>query len=257
VLAEISQQNVNVLIAFGGGIVSFLSPCVLPIVPAYLSLVTGLSVGELTETGRDGDQVRRIVIDTSLFVAGFTTVFVLLGLLSTTLGQTVLRNQETLTRVSGVLVIAMALYLAGSQLLMAPRLYGEARFHPHLDRFGPFAAPVAGAAFGLGRTPCIGPVLAAVLGVAAQSGDEVRGVALLVAYSVGLGIPFLLVGLGLGRFAGALGWVQRHSKAITLVSAAFLFAFGVLLVTGRFELLTARLTDVLDALGLRRLVTLG
>jgi cytochrome c-type biogenesis protein len=241
VLAEISQQNVNVLIAFGGGIVSFLSPCVLPIVPAYLSLITGLSVGELTETGHDNEQIRRIVIDTSLFVAGFTVVFVILGLISTTLGQTVLRNQETLTRVSGVLVIAMALYLAGSQLLMAPRLYGEARFHPHLERFGPFAAPVAGA----------------VLGVAAQSGDEVRGVALLVAYSVGLGIPFLLVGLGLGRFAGALGWVKRHSKAITLVSAAFLFAFGVLLVTGRFELLTARLTDVLDALGLRRLVTLG
>jgi cytochrome c-type biogenesis protein len=256
-LAEISQQNVNVLIAFGGGIVSFLSPCVLPIVPAYLSLITGLSVGELTETGHDGDQVRRIVIDTSLFVAGFTAVFVALGLISTAFGQTVLRNQETLTRVSGVLVIAMALYLAGSQLLMAPTLYGEARFHPHLDRFGPFAAPVAGVAFGLGWTPCIGPVLAAVLGVAAQSGDEIRGAALLIAYSLGLGVPFLLVGLGLGRFAGPLGWVKRHSKAITLVSAAFLFGFGVLLVTGRFELLTARLTDLLDALGLRRLVTLG
>lgn len=256
-LAAISQENVNVLVAFGGGVVSFLSPCVLPIVPAYLSLITGLSVGELTETGRDPDQVRRIAVDTLLFVAGFTVVFVLLGLISTAVGQSVLRNQETLTRVAGVLVIAMALYLAGSQLLTAPSLYGEARFHPHLDRFGPFAAPVAGAAFGLGWTPCIGPVLAAVLGVAAQSGDEVRGVSLLVAYSLGLGLPFLLVGLGLGRLTGPLGWVKRHSRAITLVSAAFLLLFGILLVTGRFEVLTARLTDLLDALGLRRLVTLG
>jgi cytochrome c-type biogenesis protein len=256
-LAEISQQNVNVLIAFGGGIVSFLSPCVLPIVPAYLSLITGLSVGELRESDRTGDQLRRIAIETGLFVAGFTVVFVVLGLISTAIGQTVLRNQATLTRISGVLVILMAIYLAGSQLLRAPGLYGEARFHPHLQRFGPFAAPIAGAAFGLGWTPCIGPVLAAVLGVAAQSGDEARSVVLLIAYSLGLGLPFLLVGLGLGRLAAPLDWVKRNSRAITLVSAAFLFGFGLLLVFNRFELLTARLTDGLEALGLRRLVTLG
>jgi cytochrome c-type biogenesis protein len=257
VVAEISQQNVNVLIAFGGGIVSFLSPCVLPIVPAYLSLITGLSVGELRETGRTTEQLRRITVDTGLFVAGFTVVFVLLGLISTALGQTVLRNQETLTRLSGVLVILMAVYLAGSQLVRAPALYPDARFHPHLERFGPFAAPVAGAAFGLAWTPCIGPVLAAVLGVAAQSGDEVRGVALLVAYSLGLGVPFLLVGLGLGRLAGPLAWVRRHSRAITLVSAAFLFVFGLMLVFNRFEVLTARLTDFLEWIGLDRLVSLG
>jgi len=257
VLAEISQQNINLLIAFGGGIVSFLSPCVLPIVPAYLSLITGLSVGELAETGRTGDQLRRITIETCLFVAGFTVVFVALGLISTALGQTVLRNQATLTRVSGVLVIAMALYLAGSQLVRAPALYPEARFHPHLERFGPFAAPVAGVAFGLAWTPCIGPVLAAVLGVAAQTGDELRGASLLVAYSIGLGVPFLLVGLALGRLAGPLAFVRRHARTITLVSAAFLFVFGLLLVFDRFELLTARLSDALDAVGLDGLVTLG
>ena len=185
-------------------------------------------------------------------------VFVLLGLISTTVGQTVLRNQATLTRVSGVLVIVMARVPRG---LAAPaaRRASTARpaSIPHLDRFGPFAAPVAGAAFGLGWTPCIGPVLAAVLGVAAQSGDEARRVLLLVAYSVGLGLPFLLVGLALGRFAAPLELGEAHSRAITLVSAAFLFAFGLLLVFNRFELLTARLTDGLEALGLRRLVTLG
>lgn len=256
-LAEISQQNINLLIAFGGGIVSFLSPCVLPIVPAYLSLITGLSVGELRETGRTGDQVRRITIDTCGFIGGFTVVFVALGLISTTVGQSLLQNQETLTRVSGVLVIAMAVYLAGSQLVRAPALYQEARFHPHLERFGPVAAPVAGAAFGLGWTPCIGPVLAAVLGVAAQTGDQVRGASLLLAYSIGLGVPFLLLGLAFGRLAGPLAFVRRHSRTITLVSAAVLFAFGLLLVFDRFDVLTARLSDALQAIGLDGLVTLG
>ena len=253
VLAEISPNNVNALIAFGGGIVSFLSPCVLPIVPGYLSLVTGLSVGELRERGRA--DLGRIARTTALFIAGFTVVFVTLGLISTAVGKTLLRNQDTLTRVSGGLVILMALYLAGSQLLRAPRLYQEARFHPHLERFGPFAAPVAGAAFGLGWTPCIGPVLAAVLTVAADSHDTTRGALLLVAYSAGLGIPFLVVGLG--RLAGPLGWVKRHSRAITLTSAALLGAFGVVLVLNRLPLLTARLTEGLEAIGLKRLVELG
>lgn len=254
ILADVTQQNVNVLIAFGGGIISFLSPCVLPVVPAYLSLMTGLSVGELQEA--KGADLARIARTTLLFVAGFTAVFVLLGLVSTSVGQSVFRNQIMLTRVAGVMVILMALYLAGSQLVMVPALYQEARFQPRLDRLGPFAAPVAGAAFGLGWTPCIGPVLGAVLSVAATS-NTVHGASLLLAYSAGLGVPFLIVGLGLGRLAGPLAWVKRHSKAITLVSAAFLFGFGVLLLTNRFSMLTARLTDLLDSLGLRRLIELG
>ena len=135
----------------------------------------------------------------------------------------------------------MALYLAGSQLLTTPRLYREFRFHPHLERFGPFAAPVAGAAFGLGWTPCIGPVLAAVLAVASAQGETAKGASLLVAYSLGLGLPFLLVGLGVGRFAPALNWVKRHSRAITLVSAALLAVFGVILLLDRLPLVDVRL----------------
>ena len=190
----VSRSNVNVLVAFGGGIISFLSPCVLPIVPGYLSLVTGLTMGELEEP--DARRLMRIAINTGLFVLGFTVVFVALFLTTWSVSDVVFRNQETLTRVSGALVLLMALYLAGSQLLTTPRLYQEFRFHPHLERFGPFAAPVAGAAFGLGWTPCIGPVLAAVLAVANAQGETGRGASLLIAYSLGLGLPFLLVGLG-------------------------------------------------------------
>src|SRR5262249_57901873 len=204
--------------------ISFVSPCVLPIVPGYLSLVTGLSVGEIREQQRH--YLKRIAINTALFVLGFTVVFVLLGLITTAAGSALFRNQETLTRLSGALVLLMAAYLAGSQILTTPRLYQEYRFHPHLERFGPVAAPVAGAAFGLGWTPCIGPVLGAVLGFALNGQDIGRATLLLVAYSLGLGFAFLAVGLGMGRLTHALAWFRRHSRAITLVSSSILAVFG-------------------------------
>jgi cytochrome c-type biogenesis protein len=250
-----ATRPLYVFSAFGAGVISFLSPCVLPIVPAYLSLITGLSVGDV----REGNVkvLPRIAYDTALFIAGFTVVFVLLGLITTAAGEALFENQETLTRISGALVILMAVYLAGSQLLMTPRMYQEFRFHPHLERFGPVAAPVAGIAFGLGWTPCIGPVLGTVLTFAAQGQDLVRATVLLVAYSLGLGVSFLAVGLGLGKLATPLDWVKRHSRAITLVSAAILFFFGVVLLTDNLSQVTAKLTNLMDDLGLDRLVNLG
>jgi cytochrome c-type biogenesis protein len=255
ILAAVTPDNVGVLVAFGGGIVSFLSPCVLPIVPGYLSLVTGLSVGELREG--DSRPLVRIAVNTGLFVAGFTLVFTLLFLATTTVSDALARNQETLTRFAGALVLLMALYLAGSQLLMAPGLYRDVRFHPHLERFGPFAAPVAGAAFGLGWSPCLGPVLASITAVAASQGETARGAMLLIAYSLGLGVPLLVCGLALGRLTNVLAWFREHSRAITLASAALLAAFGVLLMLDRLTWVTARLVDGLDAIGLDELVTLG
>jgi cytochrome c-type biogenesis protein len=228
---------------------------VLPIVPAYLSLITGLTVGDLEEG--DTKVLPRIAVDTGLFVAGFTVVFVLLGLITTGLGDALFQNQETLTRISGALVILMALYLAGSQILMAPRVYQEFRFHPQLDRFGKAATPIAGAAFGLGWTPCIGPVLGAVLTFAAQGQSLARATLLLVAYSAGLGCSFLAVGLAFGKLTTPLRWVKQHSRAITFASAAVLFFFGVVLLTDNLSQVTARLTEWMDDLGLSRLVELG
>ena len=250
-----ASSDLYVLIAFGGGIISFLSPCVLPIVPGYLSLVSGLTLGEIEEAR--ATTLRRIAVTTGLFVLGFTVVFVLLGLATTAISDTLFQNQETLTRISGGLVLLMAAYLAGSQLLTTPRMYQEFRFHPHLERFGPIAAPVAGVAFGLGWTPCIGPILGTVLGFAAQGQEIGRAAVLLTAYSLGLGVSFLAVGLAFGRFAAPLAWVKRHSRALTLVSAAVLAVFGVILLTDSLPTVTARLSDAMDSLGLRGLVELG
>jgi cytochrome c-type biogenesis protein len=251
----VATENVTVLAAFGGGLVSFLSPCVLPIVPAYLSVITGLDVAEV----RQGDRrhLPRIAWHTGLFVAGFSAVFVLLGLSATAFGQVAFRNRSVITRISGLFILAMALYVLGSLVLRAPGLYQERRFHPDLSRFGPFAAPVAGVAFGFGWTPCIGPVLTSVLALAATQHGVARATGLLAAYSAGLGLPFLATGLAFGRLAGALGFVKRHSAAITASSAVALGAFGVLLAFDRLVWLTNRLQDGLTAIGLGGLLKLG
>jgi cytochrome c-type biogenesis protein len=256
VIAANVNSNLYLLTAFGGGVISFLSPCVLPMVPGYLSLVTGLSVGEIQE-GSSPHYLKRIAINTGLFVLGFTVVFVLLGLLTTTLGNALFTNQETLTRLSGGLVLLMACYLAGSQILTTPSLYQEVRFHPHLERFGPVAAPVAGAAFGLGWQPCIGPVLGAVLGFAAVGDNIARAALLLVAYSLGLGLSFLMVGLAMGKLTRTLNWFKRHSRAITFVSAGILAIFGIILLTDQLQPVTAHIIEGLRDNGFSWLVDAG
>lgn len=249
------MSDVGYVAAFGGGVVSFASPCVLPVVPGYLSMVTGLDVAEL----RAGDRrhALRIIRDTGLFVLGFGTVFVLLGLGTSAFGGTLFRNQILLTRISGLVVVTMALFLVGSLVLKAPWLYQELRFHPSPSRLGPFAAPVTGAAFGFGWTPCIGPILGSVLAVAGASGQASRGAVLLALYSLGLGLPFLIVGLALGRLGGALSWVRRHTTAITVASASVLALLGILLMFNGLTRITSDTQSLFRSIGLGRLVTVG
>lgn len=242
-------------VAFGGGVVSFLSPCVLPMVPAYLSLVTGLDVATLQEGRRE--HTGAIVRTTGFFIAGFGAVFVLLGLTATSVSSVLFRNQETLTRISGAVMLAMALFLVGSLFLRAPWLYQERRFHPQLGRFGTAAPLVAGAAFGFGWTPCIGPVLGSIYGIASATGRVWAGATLLATYTLGLGIPFLLSGLALGRLQGAFAAVKRHFPLVVGASAAVIGAFGVLLILDSFTVFTSELQQFLDAVGLDWVVELG
>lgn len=249
------MNDVSFVAAFAGGVVSFLSPCVLPLVPAYLSIITGLDVAEVQSGSRR--HLVRITRDTGLFVLGFGTVFVLLGLSATAVGGAMFRNQDVLTRVSGLVVVAMSLFLVSSLLLKSPWLYREMRVHPNASRLGPFTAPVLGAAFAFGWTPCIGPVLGSVLALAAAGGDTARGGLLLATYSAGLAVPFLATGLAFARFTGLFGAVKRHFTALTLGSATVLGFFGVLLTFDRLTWVTSQLQAGLGAIGLDVLVTLG
>ena len=254
--SRISDVNgLAYLAALGGGIVSFLSPCVLPLVPGYLSIVTGLDIAVLE--GDAGAHTKRIVGTTALFVAGFGTVFVLLGLTASGIGQPLRVHQEMLTRISGALMLGMALFLLGSLYLRAPWLYQEKRFHPELGKYGAALPLVAGAAFGFGWSPCFGPILGSILGIAATQQRVWAGATLLAAYSIGLGLPFLITGLALQRVSGALGWVKQHFPAIVVGSSLVLAGFGLLLMFDELSRLSGDLSRALTDAHLDWLVNLG
>lgn len=247
--------GITYLAAFGGGLISFLSPCVLPLVPGYLTIITGVEI--TSEERATPGRLARIARQTLLFIGGFSAVFVLLGMTATTIGSTLFANVVLLTRISGVVLLVMAAYLVGSLVAKSPWLYQDKRAHPQLERFGPFAAPVAGVAFGFGWTPCIGPVLTSVLAVAATRSRASEGAALLAVYSAGLGIPFLVTGLAFGRMRGLFVWLRRHLPAVTWATAGSLAVFGALLVTNRLLWVTTQLQNGLRAVGLEELIFLG
>ncbi|MGH3796516.1 MAG: cytochrome c biogenesis CcdA family protein [Pseudonocardiaceae bacterium] len=236
---------VAVPIAIAAGLVSFLSPCVLPLVPGYLSFITGLSAAELgvvapgEPRSEDGGSVvvatrtaGRVVLGSCLFVLGLAVVFVSLGAAFGGLGAALRTHQEGLTRVLGVITIALGLFFAGAfQRLRIANT--ELRFH-RTPTAGLAGAPLLGIMFGLGWTPCIGPTLSAVLGLAASTDQAtaIRGAGLAFAYCIGLGIPFVIVGLAFQRSMSALAVVKRHYRAVMFVGGALLVVLGILEVTG-------------------------
>lgn len=248
-------SNVSLLAAFAGGVASFSSPCVLPLVPAYLSIVTGFDVtrpaeprpgAETTDTAsavalepKSRRGLGRITRDTGLFILGFATIFVLLGLSASALGRSVIHQQGLLTRISGLIIVVMALFMFATLLSNSPGLYREWRPHPRLARMGPFAAPVAGAAFAFGWTPCVGPILASVLALSTQQGHVVSTAVLLSVYSLGLGAPFLAVAIFFDRVRGPLAWLRRHGRGVTIISATVLLVLGFLLILDRLSLITS------------------
>ena len=213
-------------VAFVAGLLSFLSPCVLPLVPSYVGFITGMTLPEIS--GRR----RAALIHALLFVAGFSLVFVLLGASATALGRALNHYQVWLQRVGGVLIILFGVLCLG--VFRINLLSQERRLHLERKPIGYLGSALVGIAFGAGWTPCIGPVLGGILGLAATSGDVARGMQLLAVYSAGLAIPFLIAAVAVERF---LDWFQRFRRYIPWVmrfSGILLIVVGILLVTGEF-----------------------
>ncbi|MFJ6635367.1 cytochrome c biogenesis CcdA family protein [Streptomyces sp. NPDC091376] len=215
-------------IAVLGGLVSFFSPCVLPLVPGYLSYVTGV-------TGTDLEQARRgrMAAGAGLFVLGFSAVFISGGALFGYFGWTLQEHRETLTRVLGVLMVLMGVFFMGLMPFLTQR---EFRFHKR-PATGLVGAPVLGALFGIGWTPCIGPTLASVQALAAQEASAGRGALLTAAYCLGLGLPFVLAAVAFRKALGAFGWVKRHYAWVMRIGGGMMIVTGLLLLTGMWDIL--------------------
>ncbi|MEU5895874.1 MULTISPECIES: cytochrome c biogenesis protein CcdA [Streptomyces] len=213
-------------VALLGGLVSFFSPCVLPLVPGYLSYVTGVGGQDLGEARRG-----RMAAGAGLFVAGFTVVFVSATVFFGALGRTLKEHQSVINTTLGVVMIALGLFFMGLMPWLTQR---EFRFHKR-PAVGLAGAPVVGALFAVGWTPCIGPTLASVMALSADSANAERGAILGVAYSLGLGIPFILAAVAFRKTLGAFGWVKRHYAWVMRVGGIMMIATGLLLVTGAWD----------------------
>ena len=225
------------LLAFAAGVVSFASPCVLPLAPGYLSYVTGLTGAEIAGEEREGTTTvavkSRVLLGSVLFVVGFSVVFVSYGLLFGGLGSLLLEYQTIISRVLGVIVIIMGLSFMG----VIPGMQREWRLH-RMPSYSVWGAPVLGVLFGLGWTPCIGPALTAVQSLAFTEASAARGALLSFVYCLGLGLPFILLGLLFRQAAGTLAWVRRHYALIMRIGGALLVAIGLLLVSGMWDTIT-------------------
>jgi cytochrome c-type biogenesis protein len=213
------------------GLISFLSPCVLPLVPPYLGFLGGTMVSQVTaDDGLESSAWRRVVLGSVFFVLGFTTVFVALGAGASAFGQLIQAYQGPLAKAAGVIIILFGLHFLG--LFRIPLLYREARFEAHTQGASLAGAYLIGLAFAFGWTPCIGPVLAAVLAVAANENSVQRGVALLFTYSLGLGIPFILAAVAIRPFMAFLKYMKHHLGLVEKVMGLLLLITGIMFLTG-------------------------
>jgi cytochrome c-type biogenesis protein len=234
----------QLVIALGAGVISFVSPCVLPLLPGYLSMMSGYSAAQLEQGEVSTGRMTRVIL---LFIGGFTLVFAALGAAASQFGQFLRTNLTLFTRVAGVLIIVFGLLMVAMAISnrgLLATMSQERRVHVRPSRLGSWAPPVMGAAFAFGWSPCIGPVLTVILTTAATQETVFRGVGLLIAYSFGLGVPFLLAGLGLFKFFGRL---KPYLRPINIVSGLLLAAFGVVMVTGNLFRLSSWFVNLFDS----------
>ena len=230
-------------LAFLAGIISFLSPCVLPIVPPYLAYMSGISIANATNLYKPVS----VFLPALFFVLGLSTVFLILGFAASALGTLLLSYQAKLNTIAGLLVMGFGLHFLG--IVRIGLLEREARFEASSQNGSAFGAYVLGLAFAFGWTPCIGPQLASILTLAASEGSLVRGTTLLGVYALGLGVPFLLVALFLSRLSNTLNWLKQNMKIIELIMGLLLWTIGLLMLTGGFANFSFWILETFPSLG--------
>ncbi|MGE3402413.1 MAG: cytochrome c biogenesis CcdA family protein [Vicinamibacterales bacterium] len=232
-------ENVTLLAAFGAGLLSFVSPCVLPLIPGYLSYISGLSLDEMREAS--GAPRRQVLLASAAFILGFSIVFIALGASASVIGQFLMERLTLFGKIAGVIIIIFGLHMMG--VLRLDVLYQQKQMTTRAKPAGFFGAVLVGIAFAFGWTPCIGPILAGILAVAGAQDTVGEGVRLLGVYSLGLAVPFFATALAVNRFFPAMARIRRHYHTIELVSGALLVAIGVLIFTDRFTVIAQKLTE--------------
>ncbi|MCJ7641347.1 MAG: cytochrome c biogenesis protein CcdA [Desulfobacterales bacterium] len=236
-------QDISILIAFTAGLLSFVSPCVLPLVPSYITYITGVSFQDLTSEETRKKLKLATLVHSLLFILGFSTIFILMGASASYLGQLLSRYQYWVVKIGGVLIILLGIHFV---LQIFPFLQIEKRIHFEKKSLGYLGSFLVGIVFAAGWTPCIGPILSAILIYASTSQNMTTGIALLAAYSLGLGIPFLVASLAFNLFLSAFQKMQRYMRVIIFVSGFFLIAIGILILTDTFRSIGTYLTDIFN-----------
>ncbi|MCZ4271225.1 cytochrome c biogenesis CcdA family protein [Maritalea porphyrae] len=229
------------------GVLSFFSPCVLPIVPPYLAYLAGVSFEQLSDEEMDDSAAKQILFASIAFVLGFSTVFIALGATANIIGQTIAQYYGVLSSIAGIIIILMGLHFVG--ILRLSMLYREARVQVNAKPVGLLGAYVMGLAFAFGWTPCVGPVLATILFVAGTEDTAWRGMSLLLAYSVGIGAPFILAGAFAARFIKLAGRLKKHMRKIEIAMGLLLIVTGILFLTGSMSAIAQWLLDTFPAFG--------
>lgn len=239
------SPTVEIPTAILAGLLSFLSPCVLPLIPGYLSFISGVSIEDLTSKEKASGHYRKLVLNTVLFVIGFSLVFIFFGAIAPQIGSA-LKYKAIFNKVAGVLIFVFGLHVAG--LFRIGFLNYEKRFHAGQKKFGIIGSVLIGMAFAFGWTPCIGPILAAILTLAAQQSGVTEGIILLSFYSAGLGIPFILTALLFNYLIGTFGFIKRHFRAVEIISGALLMLVGILIFFDLLQVLSTYLLNWFPAL---------
>ncbi|MFA6541144.1 MAG: cytochrome c biogenesis protein CcdA [Bacteroidota bacterium] len=232
------MENVNILTAFIFGLLSFISPCVLPIIPGYISFISGHTLDDLQ--GSNKSAARAVIVNSLVFILGFTLVFVLMGAAATSIGQLLNDNLNLISKIAGVIIIIFGLHMIG--IFKIGFLNYEKRFHLQEKKLGIFGSFAVGAAFAFGWTPCIGPVLAGILAIASQQDTVMQGIVLLFVYSLGLGIPFFLTAISINKFFNVFNKVKKHFHTIEVVGGVMLVAVGVLMMTNYLTIIASYLS---------------